>query len=107
MADLSEVIYHESTTAAVQSADDEKLKIDQVRRWLSELENDKWLLIFDNYDDPNLSGNRSATGYDIRLFFPTRSQGSIIITSRSTKLAFSKQLRLRKLEDINVSVAIL
>jgi hypothetical protein len=81
MADLSEIIFHDSTTAAAQSINNEKLKVDKVRRWLSEPENDQWLLIFDNYDDPHLPGIRSPTGYDIRSFFPTRSQGSIMITS--------------------------
>jgi hypothetical protein len=107
IADLSEVIFHDSTTAAAQSIDDEKLKVDKVRRWLSEPENDQWLLIFDNYDDPYLPGIRSPTGYDIRSFFPTRSQGSIMITSRCTRLTFSKRLNLQKLEDINASVSIL
>jgi hypothetical protein len=107
MADVSAVIFHHSTIALTHSADDEELKIDQVRRWLSEPGNDQWLLIFDNYDDPNLPGLRSVTGYDIRSFFPTRSQGNIIITSRSTRLSFSKQVRLQKLEDVNTSVTVL
>lgn len=107
MADLSAVIFHDSAAVASQSADDEKLRIDQVRQWLSEPGNDQWLLIFDNYDDPHLPGIRSPTGYDIRSFFPTRSQGSIIITSRCTRLTFTKRLSLQKLEDINASVSIL
>jgi len=106
MADLSAVIVHGSSDSTAQSVDDEKVKIEQVRRWLSEPENDRWLLIFDNYDDPHLPGIRSPTGYDIRPFFPPRSQGSIIITSRSTKLTFGRQLRLQKLEDIKAGVAI-
>ena len=96
-----------SYTITVIASGFEKLKIDKVRRWLSEPGNDQWLLIFDNYDDPHLPGIRSPTGYDIRSFFPTRSQGSIIITSRSTKLTFSKQLKLQKLENVHTSVAIL
>jgi hypothetical protein len=107
MADLMRVIYDEFADPSAQSADDEKLKIDKVRRWLSEPRNDRWLLIFDNYDDPHLPGIRSPTGYNIRSFFPTRSQGSIIITSRSTKLAFSKQLKLRTFENVITSLAIL
>ena len=107
MADLSAIIFHESAAPAAQSADDEKLKIDKVRRWLLEPENDRWLLIFDNYDDLYLPRIRSPTGYNIQSFFPTRSQGSIIITSRSTKLTFSKQLKLQKLENVDTSVAIL
>ena len=107
MADLSAVVFHESAGPAVQSADDEKLKIDKVRRWLSEPRNDQWLLIFDNYDDPRLPGMDSATGYDIRAYFPPRAQGSILITTRSPRLLFTKQLPLKKLEDVKQSLAIL
>ena len=107
MADLAAIVIYQSSTPAVQSTDDEKVKIEQVRRWLSEPGNDRWLLIFDNYDDPHLPGIRSSTGYDIRPFFPPRSQGRIIITSRSPRLTFGKQLRVRKLEDVKTGVVIL
>jgi N-terminal domain on NACHT_NTPase and P-loop NTPases/NB-ARC domain len=107
MVQLSTVIFRESAASVVQDADDEQLKGDKVRQWLSEAGNDQWLLIYDNYDDPSLPGVRSPTGYDIRPFFPARSQGSIIITSRCTRLTFSKQLRLQKLKDINTSAEIL
>ena len=107
IADLSAVVFHESAGPAVQSADDEKLKIDKVRRWLSEPRNDQWLLIFDNYDDPRLPGMDRATGYDIRAYFPHRAQGSILITTRSPRLLFTKQLPLKKLEDVKQSLAIL
>jgi hypothetical protein len=107
MVDLSAVIFHESAAPAAQSADSEKLKIDKVRRWLSEPGNDQWLFIFDNYDDPRLPGMDSSTGYDIRAYFPHRAQGSILITTRSPRLSFTKQLPLKKLEDVNQSLAIL
>ena len=107
MAALSMVIDQKATPQVAQSTDDEKVQIEQVRRWLSVSGNDKWLLIFDNYDDPNLPGIRSPTGYDVRSFFPFRSHGSILITTRSTKVTFGKQLRLLKLEDVVTSVAIL
>jgi hypothetical protein len=48
---------------------DEDLVVQQVLRWLSRPENDRWLLIFDNYDDSNLPGVKSATGYDIVATF--------------------------------------
>ena len=46
----------------------------QVLIWLSNLENPRWLLIFDNYDDPDQ--------FNIREYFPSAAQGSIIITTR-------------------------
>ena len=107
MVDLSATIFSESDSPQAPSADNEKLKIDKVRRWLSESKNDQWLLIFDNYDDPKLPGVESSTGYDIRTYFPHRAQGSILITTRSPLLQFAKQLQLKKMEDIEQSLAIL
>ena len=86
---------------------DEDLVVQQVLRWLSRPENDRWLLIFDNYDNPRLPGVKSPTGYDIRRYFPSRSQGSILITTRSHRLTFARQLKLAKLEDVNESIEIL
>ncbi|KAL8721410.1 MAG: hypothetical protein Q9181_007708, partial [Wetmoreana brouardii] len=107
MVDLSAVIFPESAHPAAPSADDKKVKIDRVRQWLSEPKNDQWLLIFDNYDDPRLPGMGSSTGYDIRAYFPHRAQGSILITTRSPRLSFAKQLPLKKLDNVEQSLAIL
>jgi N-terminal domain on NACHT_NTPase and P-loop NTPases/NB-ARC domain len=104
---LSAVIFRESPTPAAQTTDEEKLKVRKVQRWLSEPGNDQWLCIFDNYDDPRLPGINSSTGYDIRGYFPQRAQGSILITTRSPRLSFTKQLRLKKLVDVEQSLAIL
>ncbi len=107
MADLSAVVFHESANLAAQSADDEKLKVDRVRQWLSETGNNQWLLIFDNYDNPRLPGMDSSPGYDIRAYFPHQAHGSILITTRSPRLLFAKQLPLKKLEDVEQSLAVL
>ncbi|KAL8742599.1 MAG: hypothetical protein Q9190_004939 [Brigantiaea leucoxantha] len=89
----------------------EQLKEEQtvqlVRQWLSQAENKTWLLMFDNYDDPRLPGIRSTTGYDIRSFFPYSTQGSILITTRSSRITFAKLVRLRKFDDLNQSLAVL
>ncbi|ERF69365.1 hypothetical protein EPUS_08636 [Endocarpon pusillum Z07020] len=75
--------------------------------WLSKSENNRWLVIFDNYDDPDMPGMRSATGYDLRRFFPPRQQGFILITTRVTRLSFATQLKLCKLEKPRESLMIL
>lgn len=103
MVDLSAMIFHESGA----DSNSEKLKINKVRHWLSEPGNDQWLFIFDNYDDPRLPGMNSSTGYDVRSYFPHRVQGSILITTRSPQLLFAKQLPLKKLDNIEQSLAIL
>ena len=107
MVDLGTVIFSDSISPTAPSANNEKLKIDNVKRWLSETKNDQWLLIFDNYDDPKLPGIESPTGYNIRTYFPDRAQGSILITTRSPLLSFAKKLHLEKIEDIEQSLAIL
>jgi Heterokaryon incompatibility protein (HET) len=71
---------------------DDDLVIQKVLRWLSGPDNDRWLLIFDNYDDPKLPGVKGATSYDIRAYFPPRSQGSILITTPSHRLTFARQM---------------
>lgn len=49
----------------------------------------------------------NSTRYDIRIYFPYRAQGSILITTRSPRLLFAKQISLKKLEDLEQSLAIL
>lgn len=107
MAHMSAVVFGEFTSLAAKSADDEKLKIDKIRRWLSETGNNQWLLIFDNYDSPLLPGMRNSSGYDIRVYFPYKSHGSILITTRSPQLVFAKQLNLKRMNDIKQALAIL
>ena len=96
-----------SASSTLTDAYKEERLVQQARQWLSQQGNDKWLIVYDNYDNPRLPGIDSATGYDIRAYFPSRAQGSILITTRSPRLAFAKQLRVTKLQDIGQSLAIL
>ena len=102
---------HDKQRDVGQSEVREQLKEEQaiqlVRQWLSQAENKTWLFMFDNYDDPQLPGIRSSTGYDIRTFFPYSTQGSVLITTRSSRIAFGKSMRLNKFDDIDQSLAIL
>ncbi|KAI4166439.1 MAG: hypothetical protein LQ343_008052 [Gyalolechia ehrenbergii] len=86
----------------------EEQAIRLVQQWLSQAKNKTWLLIFDNYDDPRLPGIRSSsTGYDIRTFFPDATQGSILITTRSSRITFANSVRLKKFDDLNQSLTVL
>ncbi|KAI4225787.1 MAG: hypothetical protein L6R40_008348 [Gallowayella cf. fulva] len=102
---------HNKQRETGQSEVTEQLKEEQaiqlIRQWLSQAENKTWLLMFDNYDDPRLPGTRSSTGYDIRTFFPYSTQGSILITTRSSRITFAKPVRLNKFDDLNLSLAVL
>jgi hypothetical protein len=92
---------------SVNNSYEEEQMVQQMRQWFSRPNNDEWLVVFDNYDDPRVPGIISTTSYDIRNYFPHRVQGSILITTRSPKLAFAKQLAVKKLDDINQSLSIL
>jgi N-terminal domain on NACHT_NTPase and P-loop NTPases len=103
---VSQIIGIDQGSGSTGSAN-EDLVVQQVLRWLSRPENTRWLIMFDNYDDPRFPGIKSPTGYDIRDYFPSRSQGSILITTRSHRLTFARQLKLAKLQDLNESIEIL
>ena len=107
LAEFGAMVLAESSTSYDEREFDQALLIKQFLWWLSRIDNPGWLLIFDNYDDPSLPGSKSATGYDIRKHFPARAHGSILITTRSKALIFSKQLNLQRLNDFEISLSIL
>ena len=84
---------------------EDDLVVQKVRSWLSERKNTRWLLLLDNYDNPNLG--RLSDGYDIRKYFPFRSQGAILITTRSHRLVFSRRMKLERLVDPADGIALL
>ncbi|KAN0072988.1 HET domain containing protein [Elaphomyces granulatus] len=81
--------------------------IDAVKEWLSLPNNTRWLMIYDNYDNPKLAGNTDPAAVDVRKFLPESSQGSVIITTRSSEVKIGHCIRIRKLEDVRDSVKIL
>jgi hypothetical protein len=95
------------TSLSVNDAQEQERMAQQARQWLSRPDNDQWLVVYDNYDDPHLPGMDSPTGYDIRHLFPHRAHGSILITTRSPRLTYAKQLRLSKIDNIDQSLRIL
>ena len=103
LADVCDIISHERGVVSL-SADE---KIAYLRRWLSEENNSRWLLLFDNYDNPQLAKNTDPEAYDIRRYLPHREHGNILITTRSTGLIYTKQLKLKILDDSEHSLDIL
>jgi hypothetical protein len=81
--------------------------MDAVKAWLSLPNNTRWLMIYDNYDNPKLPGNTDPAALDIRKFLPESYQGSIIITTRSLQVKIGHPIRIRKLEDVRDSLEIL
>jgi hypothetical protein len=100
--------------------------VQAVKRWLDNSKNDRWLVIYDNYDNPRLGrgGNsepntgrsgevkgdgdaNAAEGYDIRAFLPYAHHGAILITTRSSRVTIGHRITLGKLKDLEDSLEIL
>lgn len=92
---------------AVAEGSDLNEAAEAVRRWLSSAGNDRWLVIYDNYDTPKLPGHDEPGTFDIRPFLPEADHGAILITTRSSQLQLGRPIAVRKLRDIEHSLEIL
>lgn len=101
----------EHTSPSWLSAVHEKGDLDEVvvavKQWLSLPKNTRWLIVYDNYDNPKLPGNADRTAVDIRWFLPEVDQGLIIITTRSSQVKIGHRIRVGKLEDVQDGLEIL
>jgi hypothetical protein len=82
----------------VSNLEDDQLRI-RISNWMSELKNTRWLLIFDNYDDPGQ--------YDITQYFPFVAHGSIITTTRQPDRINGKIIKVRSITEKEESLRIL
>ena len=62
--------------------------VQDILRWLSRRSNDRWLLIFDNVDREFSISSKDPEAFDVREYFPSADQGSILITSRLVLMSF-------------------
>jgi hypothetical protein len=81
---------------AVESKDVDDTVAD-IKEWFSAEGNHRWLLVFDNVDSPKLPGVEDPEAYDIESYFPEAHQGSIMITTRSSRLENGKVVPVPKL----------
>jgi hypothetical protein len=81
--------------------------VDAIQEWLSLPGNTRWLMIYDNYDNPKVPGNKNPAVVEIRKYLPEAYQGSVIITTRSSKVQIGHLIRIRKLENVRDSLEIL
>ncbi|KAK2733385.1 hypothetical protein FQN57_002142 [Myotisia sp. PD_48] len=86
---------------SIQALEDLKLDlvVAEVRRWLSYAENNGWLLLIDNYDEPSQ--------FEIEKYYPYSTQGSIIITTRLPDHISGTIIRVRELLSTKESLQIL
>lgn len=95
-----------SLRTATESKDADRI-VEAMKQWLSAKGNTRWILVFDNIDNPKLPGVKDPQAYDIRSYFPEVHQGFILITTRSSRLKLGKVVPVKKLRNIWDSVAIL
>jgi hypothetical protein len=81
--------------------------VDSVKSWLSLTNNTRWLMIYDNYDNPKLPGGTDPAAVDIRKFLPESYQGSIIITTRLSEVRIGHSIQIQKLGNVDDSLEIL
>ena len=110
-ASMARRLYIESPFSALLRLAAEEKDANQVvvfiKQWLSIKGNTQWILVFDNVDNPKLPGISDPQAYDIRLYFPEAHQGSILITTRSSRLEIGEVISVKKLLDIQESITIL
>jgi ATP/maltotriose-dependent transcriptional regulator MalT len=81
--------------------------VDAVKAWLDIPTNTRWLIIYDNYDNPKVSGNPDVAAMDIRRFLPGCDHGSIIVTTRSSQVTVGTRIQVQKLLNIQDGLEIL
>ncbi|KGO45651.1 Tetratricopeptide-like helical [Penicillium expansum] len=78
---------------------EDKEIVRRVHQWLGSPRNTRWLLIFDNYDDPDQ--------FRIDKFYPYASHGAILVTTRRPDLVAGSTLDIKRLNNIKDSLEIL
>ena len=100
--------YHPSTSLlAGVDLDDLDQVLYAVKAWLDLQNNTHWLMIYDNHDNPKIPGNLDRLAVDIRQFLPWSDQGSIIITTRSSRVSQGRRVHVKKLLDVKEGLEIL
>jgi len=95
---LRNIAFRVLPPGTVSQLDDEQTFV-HVSNWLSEYDNARWLLIFDNYDDPDL--------YSLRKYFPSVAHGSVIVTTRQPNRVNGKEVRVRSMSKEEDSIRVL
>ncbi|KAE8341959.1 hypothetical protein BDV24DRAFT_162839 [Aspergillus arachidicola] len=73
----------------------------RTREWLSDPQNSKWLLIFDNYDNPS--------DFKLDSYYPPAAHGAIIITTRQADQVTGRTglLEIKPFQSVDNSLTIL
>jgi hypothetical protein len=81
--------------------------VDAVKAWQGLPYNTRWLMIYNNYDNPRLASNKDLAAVDITKYLPEAYQGSVLITTRSSQVQIGHPIQVTKLADLRDSLKIL
>ncbi|KAL9103273.1 MAG: hypothetical protein Q9163_001675 [Psora crenata] len=100
---------HPSTSQLVSITDESQLDeiVIAVKRWLEHAKNTQWLMVFDNYDNPKVPGNVDPGVVNIQQYLPEAYHGSVIVTTRDSKVNVGRRMKVDKLGNIYDSLQIL
>jgi hypothetical protein len=108
---IAKQILREHPSAKVSSMADAEgdfdKTVDAIKAWLSLPNNTRWLMIYDNYDNPCLPDGADRADRDIRRFLPESYQGSVLITARSPRIGIGYPIRIGKLAEVRDGLEIL
>jgi hypothetical protein len=109
--DIAQQILRSQASAGTLAGVDLKGSLDEivdvVKSWFNISKNTRWLMIYDNYDNPKVPGNCDRASVDIRRFLPGSDHGSIIITTRSSQVTIGTRIQVQKLLNIEEGLQIL
>jgi tetratricopeptide (TPR) repeat protein len=105
-----QILNHYPCTGVLASMDlegDSSRTVKAVISWFILSKNTRWLLIYDNYDNPRLPGHVEPDAVDLCRYMPQSDHGSILVTTRSSEVALGLRIYVKKLSDIQEGLAIL
>jgi len=108
--DVAQQILQDHPSASMLASVDLDGNLDQVvlavKAWLDLRKNTRWLIIYDNYDNPRIPGIADSSAIDVRRYLPRSDHGSIIITTRSAQVS-GQRIHVQKLPSIEEGLEIL
>jgi len=83
--------------------------VEAVKAWLDLPKNKRWLIIYDNYDNPKLPGDAegSTVTVDVLQFLPRSDHGSVVITTRSSQVRLGHRIHVQKLPSVQDGLEVL
>jgi len=105
-----QILTHHPSTGELRNVDlegDLGRIVSAVKVWLDLRNNTRWLMVYDNYDNPRTPNHSDRLAVDVRRYLPESDQGSVIITTRSANVTEGRRLPIQKLTSLEDGLKIL